>query len=152
MIFLSYFLASLVSFIGLPVGMFLAHVSPEEMPTGRKLFPLLQGIILVAIFAIAIKIFVGNFYARLPLYALAILLANLRLRPSIAYLLLGALFFLSSLQTNAFIAVAALIFIYGLPAGGLFKVASKTEAAIFALKNLHFILVTIALYLIPAAV
>jgi hypothetical protein len=151
MAFLSYFLAALVSFLGIGVGVVLAFVSPEEMPTGRKLFPLVQRIVLVAIAAIFIGIYVSNIFIRIPLYIIAILLLTLRLKPIIAYPLLGFPFFFSSNNQNAFLAIAALVFAYGLPTGSLYAQKGKMDSAKFVLSNLTFVVVAAALYLILRA-
>jgi hypothetical protein len=149
--FLSYLSVSIVSFLGLATGVILAFISPEEMPTGRKFFPLLQRVVLVAIAAVFISLFVENIYARITLYILAILLLSIRLKPGIIYPLLAFPFFFSSTNLNAFTAIAALIFIYGLPAGSLYAAKRKSAAAKFVLSNLTFVLLAAALYLILKA-
>ncbi|MFH1182472.1 MAG: hypothetical protein V1702_05930 [Candidatus Woesearchaeota archaeon] len=149
--FLSYFLTAIVSFLGLATGAFLAFISPEEMPTGRKFFPLLQRIILVAIAAIFISIFVENIYIRIILYIAAILLLSIRLKPEIIYPLLAFPFFFSSTNPNAFLAIAILVFVYGLPTGSLYAAKRKSAAAKFVLSQLTFLLVAAAFYIILKA-
>ena len=148
--FLSYLAVSIVSFLGLAVGVILARVSPEEMPTGRKFFPLLERAVLVAIAAIFINLFVESIYVRVPLYLLAIILLSFRLEPNIVYPLLAFPFFLSSIYLNAFTAISALIFVYGLPAGSLYAVKGNIAAAKFVLSKLTFVLLAVAIYLILA--
>ena len=149
--FLSYSLTAIVSFLGLATGVVLAFISPEEMPTGRKFFPLLQRVVLVAIAAIFISLFVKNHFVRIPLYIVAILLLNIRLNPRIAYPLLAFPFFFSSANPNAFMTIAVLIFVYGLPTGSLYAAKSKSDAASFVLTKLSFVLVAAALYFIQRA-
>jgi hypothetical protein len=149
--FLPFFLTLFISYLGLPAGLALAFISPEEMPTGRKFFPLLQSLLLVSIAAIVISVFVAGIYARLPLYALAILLASIRLNPAIIYTAFALIFFLVSKSQPEFLAVAVLIFLYGLPAGSSHPSKGIADAMKYSLKGLPFLLVASGLYIILSA-
>jgi hypothetical protein len=144
--FLTYILTSLVSFTGLIVGIILSRISPEEMPTGRKFFPLVQKIALVAIAAIFISSLVSNLFLRLLLYAAAIFLLNIKLSPQIVYPLLAVPFALT-LENQAFMPIAVMVFVYGLPTGSLYS-GKNSGLFLYSAPKLSFIALAAILYFI----
>ena len=105
---------SLISFIGLLIGILLAKLSPEEIKPGRKYFILLEKIVLIAIIitliyyseisllGIFIGAFIGYFFRK-------------------EYFYLGLALMISLKHVNFNFLLASLIFIYGLPYGTLLK-------------------------------
>ena len=105
---------SIISFIGLLIGILLAKLSPEELKPGKKYFILLKKIILIAIVISII------YYSKLSLFGLFI-------GAFIGYFFKKEYFYFGlalvvSLQLTKFnILLASLIFIYSLPYGTLLK-------------------------------
>jgi hypothetical protein len=150
--FVSCLLAAVLSFTGLIAGVVLAFLSPEEMPTGRKFFPLLQRIALVAIAAVFISLYIQAWYLRLLLYIAAILILALPLRSEVVFPILAFPFCFSMHAREAFLAISVLIFLYGLPSGSLYAIGKERFAAFKSiLPNVSFIILAIALYFIQAA-
>ncbi len=138
--FLQFAAATLVSYFGLLAGFFLASVTPEELPTGKRYFPLLQRLIILAV-----SVFVVNFFgygAALKLVAYAVLIALLMLRVNIklAYGAFGILLFAAAIDMNMLLIMSSLIFIFGLVSGsdyfspGSKRKRSKAAAAIDLLR------------------
>ncbi|MBU4242272.1 MAG: hypothetical protein KKF52_03505, partial [Nanoarchaeota archaeon] len=126
------FLAPIVSFLGLIVGIFLSSITKDEIISGRKIFEFLRRISLTIIILIALALAVLNFNLIIILFAiiLGLLLSRKLKNQKLSYLFLG-LISASSLMTTKFmlLIISVLIFIYGLLYGALLK-ESKTEIII----------------------
>lgn len=115
--FLQFAAATIISYLGLLAGFLLASVTPEELPTGKKYFPLLQRLTIMVI-----GVFMTNFFgygAALKLVAYAVLIALLMLRVNVrlVYGAFGILLFAAAIDVNMLLMLSSLIFIFGLVSG-----------------------------------
>ena len=150
--YLSYFLASIISFLGLLVGIILIKLAPEEQKPGKKYFILIKKIILfliIALFFIYLKINLIILF--LLLIITLIMLANKKITLEsslLVYLMLGVFFSLSSKFIDLFIIESTLIFLYGIPTASIaIKVKKKNYSEIF-LKNIWFFVPIVVMYFV----
>ena len=108
--FVNYFFASVISFLGLLIGILLIKIAPEEQKPLRKYFILIRKILLVAIFVFVIYYYFNNKFHLLTLIAyFAFLLfieykvSDLLKKSIFTYTILGILFFLSRININLFV-------------------------------------------------
>jgi hypothetical protein len=150
--FLFYAATVFVAFSGLIVGAVLAFVSPEEMPTGKKYFPLLQRIVLLALFTFFVNALGLPLLLRILVYALIIAYALTRTNTAVVYPLIALLLFFSSFNPNAFLTLTVLAFFYGLPSGSLYAATAGMSKyrvlATIVFKHSSFIVVALALPLL----
>ena len=150
--FISYFLASIIAYLGLLLGVILIKLAPEEQKPGKKYFILLKKILF---FIIIISIL---FFYKLNIVLITILIIfvlililnkKINLENSIrVYFFLGIVFYLSSKIFNLFVIESALIFLFGIPTSSLIiKLKKKNYYEIFV-KNLWFFVPAILLYFI----
>ena len=140
--FLIYFLASLIAYLGLLVGIILIRMAPEEQKPGRKYFILLKKFLFFIILIPMLYFYKLNIVFSLALLSLlaALILSNrLKLDKSYPiYVSLGILFYLSARFIDLFVMEAVLIFLYGIPDASLaFSLKKKNYGGIF-IKNLSF--------------
>jgi len=152
---LNYSLISLISFLGLLVGTFLAFTAKEELEPGKKYFMWMQKIILLLILIFLLNFFNISLYLRTISYILFIFLMTINIRSQIIYLVLGAVFLISSKNPELFIINSILIFLYGFPTGSLFakKLIKKKKSFVFKriiLDYFWFVAIAIALKLVLA--
>lgn len=154
MLFINYFLASLVSFFGLILGIILVSIAPEEQKPGKKYFIPLQNLFFI------LSVFFFLYFLKINIYIIfliAILLAiyflkikvkdNLR-KSEFLYFLLAIIFFLSSKNTSMFLTESVVIFLFGMPTGSLlFNKTKKNYFRVF-FKNIIFLVVALLLFLI----
>ena len=149
---LNYSLTALASYIGLFMGLILALISKEEIKPGKKYFIFLQKAILSVIFIVLFIFLKLNYIVVLLLIACIIIYITKKKKEFndtiYTYILLSAIFYLSSKNINLFIIEASLIFLYGLPTGTLLTTKDKKQTTINILKNIPFILIAIILFLI----
>jgi hypothetical protein len=150
---LNYSLISLISFLGLLVGMILAFTAKEELEPGKKYFQLLQKLTLLLIVIFLLNFFNINIYLRIIIYILFIFLMTLNIKSQIIYPVLGVVFFLSLRDINLFTTNSILIFLYGFPTGSLFakKFIKKRKLFVFkriTLNYFWFVLIAIGLKLL----
>ncbi len=120
---LPYSLSALVAFSGVPVGAFLAMAAREEMPTGRKYFPILQKVLLMAITAVLLRHFNAFLLVKVAAYA-ALLFVISRKTMFNFYPFLAVAFFVLGQESRGLFAISLLVFIYGFPAGSLYVLRS----------------------------
>ncbi|MBN2454429.1 hypothetical protein JXB11_02690 [Candidatus Woesearchaeota archaeon] len=136
--FALYALTALISFLGVFVGGILAFISPEEMPTGKKYFPVLQAACVLA-FAAFFSHFLGLPGAlRFAIYLGVLAYAFFKQNTVIVYYLLGILLSFVSSDNNALLTLSMIAFIYGVASGSLYAAASKLPK-IRAISKLLFI-------------
>lgn len=151
--FINYFLASLVSFSGLFVGMFLAFYTKEELKQGKKYFVIIEKLLL------SLVLFFFLFFYELDmitilvislLFFVIILVLKFDNYP-IVYIALAIIFYLTQ-DNNIFPLISSLIFLYGLPVGTLiaYKMKNKKNDIFkFLLKKYSlFVIIALLLYLI----
>ena len=124
--FINYFFTSIISFLGLLIGIILVKIAPEEQKPLQKYFILLRKILLLIIFVFIIFYYFSDKFNLIILFLFFIFLllieykTNHLLKKSIIiYLFLGILFFLSSKNVNLFTIESSLIMLYGLPTASL---------------------------------
>ena len=150
---LNYSLISLISFLGLLVGIILAFTAKEELKPGKKYFMLMQKITLLMILIFLLNFFNINLYLRITIYVLFILLMAINIKSQIIYPVLGIVFFISSKNSELFIINSILIFLYGFPTGSLFakKIIKKKKSFVFKrviLTYFWFVLIAVVLKLL----
>ena len=143
------FLIPIIAFLGLPFGLFLSFISPEEMKPGKKYFELIQNLLLVFIL-----FFVFDYYSISLIISLIITILVFlgvfywqnKHKSIIIYLILAVFLYLSYKDISLFVLESSLIFMYGVPTGSLIKCKKKDSLKIVA-KHSIFILLTIFLLL-----
>lgn len=147
---ISYFLAAIISYLGLLVGVILIKTAPEEQKPGKKYFVILKKTIFLLV--LAFYMFFYRFNPVLSLVLLTItfvLMLNKKLKlekTGLTYFFFGIVFALSSRVIDLLVVESALIFLYGLPTASL-VLKKKNYKEIFV-KNLWFF-VPVLLYFIP---
>tara|TARA_Y100000310_G_scaffold255534_2_gene263044 strand:+ start:5397 stop:5864 length:468 start_codon:yes stop_codon:yes gene_type:complete len=151
-IHLNYFLASIIAYLGLLLGIILIKFAPEEQKPGKKYFILIKKIIFFFIIAFPLFYYKINIIlASVLLIFIIILMLNKKMnleKSALVYLLLGIVFYLSSKIFNLFIIETALIFLYGMPNSSLMINVKRKNYKDEFVRNLWFFLPVVALYLI----
>ena len=151
----TYILASIVSYLGLLLGVILIKLAPEEQNPGKKYFIFLKKILLFLIILFILFFYSIEIIPSLILLLIAMfLLFNGKFRfikflekYYLDYTILGFIFFCSSKIVNLFVIESVLIFLYGIPVASLiFKIKKKNYIDIF--KNASFFVPIILLYLL----
>ena len=150
--FINYFFASIISFLGLLIGIMLVTIAPEEQTPLKKYFVLARKLLLLLIF-----IFPIFYYINKAIFILAIILIFLFLifieykikdlfRKSVFhYAALSILFFFSLSNTNLFVIESSLILLYGLPTASLLY-NKKEKNYNLLLYNAIFVLISNLLF------
>ena len=151
-IYLNYFLASIIAYLGLLIGIILIRLAPEEQRPGKKYFVLLKKILFFLILVFLLFFYKINIILSLALLVIVIALMsnkkiNLR-KSALVYFLLGIIFYLSYFSEiiDLFVMESVLIFLYGIPAASL-DLKKKNYPIVF-MKNLWFFVPVIVLYFI----
>ena len=147
---IDYFLASIIAYLGLLLGVILIKFAPEEQKPGKKYFILLKKIsffLIIVSFLFFYK--VNIILTTILLVFVIVLMLNNKLnlsKSSLVYFFLGIIFYLSSKITDLFVMESVLIFLYGIPVASL-SLKRKNYFDV-CLKNLWFFVPVILLYLI----
>ena len=148
--YLNYFLASIIAYLGLLLGIILIKLAPEEQKPGTQYFILLKKILFfIALVAILFFYKVNIIFTTVLLLFVIILMLNKKInlnKSGLVYFFLGILFYLSSKILNLFVIESVLIFLYGIPNASLI-LKKKNYFDIF-LKNLWFFVPVILLYFV----
>ncbi len=150
--YLSYFLASILSYLGLLLGILLIKLAPEEQKPGKKYFILLKKIVFLLIIAFLL------FYYKLIPILIVILLAfviamifskkvNLEMTAGV-YFFLGIVFYLSSRFLSLFAIESVLIFLYSISHASLMSDIRKRNYLYIFAKGLWFFVPVVILYFI----
>jgi hypothetical protein len=116
---INYILVLLVSFLGLFVGNILGLFAKEELKPGKKWFELLEKIIFILILIVFTFYFVNvDKYFLVFILILTVYFRISKVSNSFVYLMLALMFYFTS-NSNVFLIIASLIFLYGLPIGSL---------------------------------
>jgi hypothetical protein len=117
---LIYFLALLVSLLGLGIGVILAFLTEEEMVGIRRYLVLAKKLILGGLLGIVGFIYSGSIGMSVLFFVLGFGLGWFILHEEgMIYLILGGIFFVGSLSEKLFPLVCSLILLYGFAAGTL---------------------------------
>jgi len=160
---INYFLASIISYLGIALGMTLAYIAPEEQKPGKKYFAILKYVFFISILAFLLSFYYKNIF--LVLFATAsfivFLLLNKELKIKslkkidkitditeslIIYTILAIIFYLSYKNTNLFIIEASLIFLYGASNASLLLNMKKKNYPEILLKHILFVTAAMALF------
>lgn len=125
---LNQILILLFSLTGILFGLMLALISPEELKKGKKYFLWTKKIIYILIFFVVnyYLYLAKNYYVLVPFTILAIVLfvVKLSIKKNIYEIFNYVVFIIPYfviVEKNFHLLLAALIFLYGLPTGTLFK-------------------------------
>ena len=150
--FPNYFFASVISFLGLLIGIFLIRIAPEEQKPLKKYFIISRRLLLLLIFAFIFFYFIrNNFYilALIIFFIFALFVEyktkDLLRKSAISYAVLGILFFFSLQSSNLFVIESSLILLYGVPTASLMH-NGKNHYKIISC-NLGFVIIANLLYL-----
>ena len=147
---INYFLASIIAYLGLLLGVILIKLAQEEQKPGKKYFILLKKILLFLILATLLFFYKINLILSIILLLFIItLMSNKKMKlekTSLIYFLLGIIFYLSSKIPDLFVMESVLILLYGVPTASL-NLKKRNYYDIFV-KNLWFFVPAILLYLI----
>lgn len=113
-------LAGIISLLGFPIGLLIAHLTKEELKPGRKYFVWLSDLMLITasiilIFAIGINIYMSIGLALI----LTITITMYHPKPLIGYPLVIIAFILATKNLTLLATTASIIFIYGLPTAAI---------------------------------
>jgi len=169
--YLNYFLASIITYLGLLLGVILIKLAPEEQKPGKKYFILFKKILFfLIIVSILFYYKINIILTTILLLFTIILILNGKIslnKSSLVYFFLGIIFYLSSRIFDLFIVESVLIFLYGIPNSSLilkkknyydvhknakhFWHTKNSQSEFFSvfLKNLWFFIPVILLYFIP---
>lgn len=153
--FINYFFASVISFLGLLIGIILVKIAPEEQKLLGKKFSLLRKFFLLLIFIFMILYYLNNIFYSLTLivYFIFLLFVEYKIVDSlkksmIIYGIFGILFFLSSNNIGLFTVTSSLILLYGLPTASLiYKIKEKNHYKIM-FYNIGFVVIANMLFTI----
>ncbi len=146
--FINYFLASIISFLGLLIGIFLIKIAPEEQKPLNKHFKLIRKAVLVLLFLFLIFYYSGSASYAIPLALYFILIFfieykmdNLSKSSMITCTALGIVFYLSSKNLNLFALESSLIMLYGIATASLLYNKKEGNSLLIFMRNIGFILV-----------
>jgi len=150
--FINYSLAAVIAYLGLFSGFILALIAKEELKEAKKYLIFFQKITLLFIF-IFLLVFIKLNYLVVLLIIIFVMIYFLKGRKEFnelpyIYIILSAIFYLSSRKLNLFVIESSLVFLYGLPTGSLLMKKNWKETLINILKNGWFVLIAISLFLI----
>src|SRR3989338_2436871 len=148
--YLNYFLASIISYLGLLVGLIIIKLAPEEHKPGKKYFILLRKILFFLILVPLLLSYKVHFILLIVVLLFVIVLIisnkiNLNISERV-YFILGIVFYLSSKIFNLFIIESVLIFLYGIPNASL--LLKKRNYFDIFIRNLWFFVPVVLLYFI----
>ena len=151
--FINYSFASLLSFFGLLIGIFLLRIAPDEQKQLKRYFILLRRIILILIFIFLLFYYFSSIFYLSSLVAFFLFMVLLEFKVKnmpknslITSSALGILFFLSSKNINLFAIVSALAFLYGLPTASLIYNKKEKNHFTVVINNIGFLIMSNVLY------
>ena len=128
--FLQFAAATIISYFGLLAGFLLASVTPEELPTGKKYFSLLQRLVILVVGILAANFFGYGAALKLVAYAFLLALLVLNVNVRLAYGAFGILLFAAAIDLNMLLMMSSLVFIFGLASGSdYFSHAAKKKGS-----------------------
>ena len=149
--YLNYFLVSIITYLGLLIGIILIKLAPEEQKPGKKYFILLKKILFFVIIVFLLFSYKINIIlTTILLFFTIILLLNKKINlenSSRVYFFLGIIFYLSSKVFNLFVIESVLIFLFGIPTSSLIIKLKKRNYKNILIKNLWFFVPVIVLYI-----
>lgn len=150
--FINYFLASLISFFGLILGIILILIAPEEQKPGKKYFVFLQNLFFVlAVFFLLYFFKINIFLNLLAVILLAVYFFKIKIKDNfkksqMMYFLLAVIFFFSLKDLNLVLIESAIIFLFGMLTGSLLFNRKKKNYLKVVLSNGVFLVAALFLY------
>ena len=153
--FINYFFASVISYLGLIIGVMLVKTAPEEQKPLEKYFIAARKTSLLAIFIFLFFFYFNDHFNLLVLavYFGFLLFVEFKLndlfkKTIISYTLFGILFFLSSKNINLFTIESSLILLYGIPTASLMYNKKVKNEYMIIFYNIGFIALANILFFI----
>lgn len=150
--YLSYFLASIIAYLGLLLGIILIRLAPEEQIPGKKYFILLKKILFFIILVSLLFFYKINvFLITIFLFFIIVLILNKKIKlekSAFVYFLLGAVFYASSKIFNLFVLETLFIFLYGIVTSSIILNLKKRNYYDVFIKNLWFFIPIVIFYFI----
>ncbi|MAG91351.1 hypothetical protein CMO83_01615 [Candidatus Woesearchaeota archaeon] len=153
--FINYFFISLISYLGLLIGIILIRIAPEEQKPLNKYFNLIRKILLLSIFAFILFYYFNSQFNVLVLlvYLIFIVFVEYKImdqnnKSIVIYAILGILFYLSLNNTNLFTIESSLILLYGIPTASLLYNRKIKNHYKIILYNLGFVIIANLLFFI----
>ncbi|MFH0867861.1 MAG: hypothetical protein V1831_00980 [Candidatus Woesearchaeota archaeon] len=147
---IDYFLASIITYLGLLLGVILIKIAPDEHKPGKKYFILLKKILFFLILAVLLFFYkVHVILTAVLLVFILVLMLNKKLNLTkswLVYLFFGVIFYLSSKITELFVIESVLMFLYGIPNASLL-LKNRNYDDVFV-GNLWFFVPVVLLFLI----
>lgn len=151
---LAFSLSTFLMFSGIYVGIALSRIAKEELKAGKYFLITLKNVLLVLIW---LAFLIGASFSMLSLVAsgafLLLILLRWKLRWNldsgiIDYFFFSLITFFISAGKNSFFIAAALIFVYGFPAGSLMRIKPGMRAMLIApFRYIHFPIIANILFL-----
>jgi len=153
--FINYFFASVVSFLGLLIGIILTRIAPEEQKPLSKYFGLARKILLLIIFVFLMFYYFNKTFYLLILFIYLIFaviieyrIRDLSRKSMITYILLGILFYLSKNNLNLFVIESSLILLHGVITASLLYDRKLKNHFRLLFYNMGFLIIANVLYFI----
>ena len=153
--FINYFFASIISFLGLLIGIALARIAPEEQKPLQKYLHIVRKFLILLIFVFMIFYYISSrFYLFLLLtFFLFLIFIEIKTKDlwkklSVNYAVFGILFFLSSKNINLFVIESSIILLYGLPATSLIYGKKDKDMLKILSYNIIFIIIANLLFFV----
>ena len=129
--------AAFVAYLGLPGGLYLASLTKEELPTGKKYFPLLQRLSILGIAAITMDYFHLAAAGKVAIYVVLLGALLFRLLLPLLYVIFGGLLAAVANDKNTALMVASGVFLFGLLTGGMeFKSSRRKKGLVRQISQL----------------
>jgi len=152
--FINYFLASVISYLGIALGIILIYISPEEQKPGIKYFSALRYFFFLLTILFLLFFNYTNIFLISLLIIFLIIFIVLNKKPKInelnksliIYLILAVIFYLSYENINLFVIESTLIFLYGTASASLLFNRKNYLEILF--KHVLFIIVALILFLL----
>lgn len=143
--------ALIISYLGLAAGFLLASVTREELPTGRKFFPLLERIAIFAVMAVVLDFFSIHLAGRVAAYVVLLLLLLRPLNLPLLYAFFGFTAAFTMRDANTFLVISSIIFLSGMLFGSDYFAASIKKKADFFPKGSKLLLQGLPYFIAAAA-
>jgi len=154
---INYILTIIISFLGFPLGILLAKISPEEIKTGKKYFKIIQTTLLIFILFFLLDFFKLNLFITILVTSFVFLLSFYwsKNKSFLFYLLFPLVIYFSKINLKLFALQASLIFIFSLVTGSLavevknkkFVSSSKKLVKIVLINSIFILLSVFSLFI-----
>ena len=147
--FINYFLASIISYLGLLAGVILIKLAPEEQKPGKKYFIFFKMGLFFLIIALLLSYRVNIVFSLALLIFIIILMLHKKLhleKSASVYFFFGIIFYLSSWNVDLFALQSVLMFLYGISNSSLIINPRKNNYREIFVQTLWFFAPIMLLY------